>query len=651
MHFTAVTLALTALLGVNAQTYQRLGACPKLGCIFPPDLAEFMPGSHFDLRLEVHAPFNGSEAYNGGVPDKNFTFTVGRNGETPVSAEKFFVTSQTPKLENWTFSWFEDLFARDAKTPSVVNVASKIYRYVSINQPGNYTATLKYYNTTTVARWTVLSPQVPKKKAKNVILFIGDGMTTNMITAARLIGHKSINGKYLSTMAMDKFEHLGHQMTHSLDSYITDSANSATALYTGHKSTVNALGVYRDSSPSTIDDPKVETIAELFKAKRQGQVGIVSTAFLADATPAALTAHTRDRDDYQTVIESFLYGVTNNYTWTNWTGPDVLMGGGAENFLVGNSISNASFYKQFASKGYQVLYNQTSFRNASNSTRTLGVFCQSNMNKWLDRNVYKNNLVGMKNAPQGGSGDALDQPGLSNMTLKAIDILHARDTTNKGFFLMSEAASIDKMMHVLDYDRALGDLLELDSTISATMRHLQALGIADDTLIVTTADHGHGFDVFGSADTQYLAAQTGDRAKRGAIGTYQNSGLSQYIASDMSGIPGFPTQWDPRYTLASGVRAGPDVREDYVVKKNVTGGSRLPAVPASNGSSNYVVNPKDSPNGFITNGTLPTSNAQGVHSLSDVAVFASGPASELFAGVYNSVDIFFKLFSAMELQL
>jgi alkaline phosphatase len=67
-------------------------------------------------------------------------------------------------------------------------------------------------------------------------------MTTNMITAARLLGHKSINGKYQSTLQLDKFPVLGHQMTHSLDSFITDSANSASALYSGHKSTVNAMG-------------------------------------------------------------------------------------------------------------------------------------------------------------------------------------------------------------------------------------------------------------------------------------------------------------------------------------------------------------------------------------------------------------------------
>jgi alkaline phosphatase len=75
------------------------------------------------------------------------------------------------------------------------------------------------------------------------------------------------------------------------------------------------------------------------------------------------------------------------------------------------------------------------------------------------------------------------------MTLKAIDILAER-SGNKGFFLMSEAASIDKMMHVLDYDRALGELLELDDTIKATIEHLKGLKKLKETLIIVTADHG-----------------------------------------------------------------------------------------------------------------------------------------------------------------
>lgn len=177
---SAFTLALAALVGLSdAQTFQRLGTCPKLGCIFPPDRAEFVPGAHFDVRLEVHAPVNGSEAFNGGNPDTGFTLTVGPVNGTAVPVAQFFNTNQNPSLERWNFTWYEDLFAQDAKTPSVVNVASKIYRYVSINTPGEYVATLKYYNgTNTTAHWTVLQPAVPLKKAKNVVLFIGDGMTT-----------------------------------------------------------------------------------------------------------------------------------------------------------------------------------------------------------------------------------------------------------------------------------------------------------------------------------------------------------------------------------------------------------------------------------------------------------------------------------------
>jgi hypothetical protein len=68
------------------------------------------------------------------------------------------------------------------------------------------------------------------------------------------------------------------------------------------------------------DDPKVETIAELFHRLTGGGVGIVTTAFIADATPAALTAHTRDRNQAAPIIDWFLNGI-QNYTWTNWTGP------------------------------------------------------------------------------------------------------------------------------------------------------------------------------------------------------------------------------------------------------------------------------------------------------------------------------------------
>ncbi|KAF4445165.1 alkaline phosphatase [Fusarium acutatum] len=642
----AIAALAASIAAVSAQTYQRLGTCPTLGCVLPPDQSDFLPGQLFDLRVEVHAPVNGSEAAHNGKPDEKFTVTIAKKGQKAKDFAKAFGVSE-PKLETWKFKWYEDLFAEDEDKPSIVNVASKVYRKIALYEPGTYTVTLNYYNgEKTTAEWTVRELQ-PKRKAKNVIFFIGDGMTTNMITAARLLGHKSINGKYQTLMKLDEFPVLGHQMTHSIDSYITDSANSASALYTGHKSTVNAMGVYADSSPNPFDDPKVETIVEVFKRVWGGAWGAVSTAFLADATPIALSGHTRLRGQYGPLIDQALNGMTN-YSWTQHGGPDVFFGGGAENFFAGKgSYQGKDYYKEFQKKGYTVSLNKTSLLKADKSKRALGVFCQSNLPVWLDRNVYKDNLEGRDNNPTGGKGDASDLPGLKDMTLKAIDVLATRGK-DKGFFLMSEAASIDKQMHALDYDRALGDLLELDDTVRATVEKLKKLKILDETLIIVSADHGHGFDVYGSADTEYLAQQEDDRDKRRAIGTYAQSGESQYTKK-AKGInygtgANFPTNWEPRYAIAAGVAAVPDHREDYKVKK---AGPREAAVELKD--DDYYANPEDSPKGFLINGTISTDNAQGVHSLTDVPVYALGPCQETFSGTFNNVDIFYKIANCLGL--
>ena len=154
----------------------------------------------------------------------------------------------------------------------------------------------------------------------------------------------------------------------------------------------------------------------------------------------------------------------------------MFFGAGAEQFIPGSgSFQGKDYYKEFSNAGYTVSLNKTSLLEVSNTTKALGIFCTSNLPVWLDRNVYTGNLNKTKNDPSGSGKPALDLPGLKEMTLKAIDILHARGG-DKGFFMMSEAASIDKQMHTLDYDRALGDLLELDDTINATIAKLTALG-------------------------------------------------------------------------------------------------------------------------------------------------------------------------------
>ncbi|KAJ5757286.1 uncharacterized protein N7511_007468 [Penicillium nucicola] len=646
---TASIAALAFLFsGSIAQTFQRLGGCPELGCVFPPDQADFLPGQYFDIRLEVHSPINGSEKREGG-PDENFTFTIAKKGGRPIPAAQYF-NIEEPKLEGWNFTWYEDLFAQDMNKPSMVNVSAKAFRRVALYEPGEYEATLTYYGTQkTVANWLIRDLPT-KRRAKNVILFIGDGMTTNMITAARLIAHRSINGKYMTKMALDKFPVLGHQMTHSMDSFITDSANSATALYSGHKTTVNALNVYVDSSSDPFDDPKFETISEIFRRRHpHAGVGIVSTAFLADATPAGLAAHTSDRGEYDHVIGAYYEGLTK-YKWTDWDGPDVLLGAGAEDFLESED-NHRDYYKLFSQKGYNVAWNNSALKDAPLDEKLLGVFSTSNLATWLDRNVYQANLHNQSNYPDGSKRDADDLPGLKDMTLKAIDVLNERHG-DQGWFLMSEAASIDKQMHTLDYDRSLGELLELDDTVRATIERLKHLGELDDTLIIVTADHGHGFDVTGSVDTEYMDAQDDDRDKRKAIGYYKDSGLSQYTVGGPNSLRysegvHFPQRWDPRYTLHSGVVAFPDHRENYQVHSE---GPRTPATAAKDKKNGYYASYKDAVTGFLVNGTLPVDAGQGVHSLTDVPVFAQGPCQELFGGVYNSIDIFFNMAECLGLS-
>lgn len=175
---TAVAAAAACLLvdAVSAQTFQRLGTCPTLGCILPPDQQDFLPGQEFDIRFEVHAPVNGSEAFNDGVPDETFTVTIVKSSSSgeASSVAGFFGLEQEPEVETWNFGWYEDLFAQEADNQTVVNVASKIYRRVALYEPGDYTVTLNYYGgETTVATWTV-RPLAEVKRAKNVIIFIGE---------------------------------------------------------------------------------------------------------------------------------------------------------------------------------------------------------------------------------------------------------------------------------------------------------------------------------------------------------------------------------------------------------------------------------------------------------------------------------------------
>ncbi|KAG0340598.1 hypothetical protein BG000_011640 [Podila horticola] len=609
--------------------FRRLGACPDMGCIFPPDRAHFIAGAKFDVRVEVQS--EGSNA----SPDPSYTLQI-QKLDLPQST--------TTDDDNDEYTPRQRRFARAASSPPQ-DFSTFLHTQPGPQETWNFT-----YFKDAAAYWKARDGDTTTSTAVNVVSTAWRQVQLAMITAARLLSKPHSSGHYLQKLHLDQFPVLGHVMTHSMDSLITDSANSASAYNTGHKSSVNALGVYPDSSPDPFDDPKQELLAELMRRRSKklggrGGVGIVTTAAVWDATPAAVFSHTRRRDEGARIIDQMIHG-------PNAVVADVYMGGGGNKFHSnegGESWNGTDYYAAYTKEhGYTVVHDMTSMLAYEGSDPLLGIFHAGNMNVWLDRNVYKHNLNSPGSSPLGGDAPALDQPNLDQMVIKGLEVLDRRHR-NEGWFMMAEAAAVDIMMHPLDYDRALADLLELDSTVGKTKAWLKRQGLDKDTLIIVTADHGHSFDVYGSVDTQYFNSfESGqDLEKKNSIGTYEFSGWPSYVDADGDG---FPDEWDVQYTLAAGTAAFPSHREDFQVNIN---GTRVPAVAQGNSHHHYdeyVPNPGDNVHGgFLKTGTLKAEANNGVHSFQDVPLFAMGPGSEAFAGVMDNTEVFHKIAQALGL--
>lgn len=488
-------------------------------------------------------------------------------------------------------------------------------------EAGDYVVEVTAGGVTTSATWTVR--EVAQGQAKNVILFVADGMTVPMLTAARA-ARGMTQGRANNPLALDAFTAIGLASTSSIDTLMSDSANTASALNTGHIGSVNATGSYSDTSPSRLDDPRVETLAEILKRTRGYSIGAVSTADFSDATPAATFAHGRDRSDGNRntyIVQALDFGI------------DVLLGGGARR-MIPQSVDGSrrtddrDLLAEYEAAGYTIVTSATDLAAVEGATKLLGVFNGGDMNVWLDRNVYTDNL-----------GDATDQPGLEAMTISALEVL---STNENGFYLTVEAASVDKQIHPLDQERALSDLIEFDQTIGATIAWLEANGLAENTLIVVTADHGHGYEVYGTVNTEVFDAGTTDEERRKGIRVYNAAGYPNYPDANGDGQP----EWaDATIVFAGRVNNGPEHTEDFRV-------SPVPRVPAiTNDAGVYVDNPDDDPNGILITGTLdPVSGSTGVHTLQDVPVFAMGPGAEYVMGMYHQSEIFFDMVNALGLN-
>ncbi|MFM5258974.1 alkaline phosphatase [Aeromonas veronii] len=326
--------------------------------------------------------------------------------------------------------------------------------------------------------------------AKNVILFIGDGMGPTVLTATRLfkVGEEG-------NLEMMKLPRSARIKTFSNDAQTTDSAPSMAAYTTGVKMNNEVIAMSSDTKAvapgkdvngnktvnncSSDNGKPVPTILELAKAAGKS-VGAVTTTELTHATPAATYAHICHRDAaYDIAVQAVPGGAGYNSALKD--GVDVLMGGGA-NHWTPYSASNKSgrndnrdLTAEMKAQGYSYVTTQSELAKVT-SGKVLGLFSsKSHLDYELDR-VAK--------------GAANTQPSLSEMTAKAIDLL---SKNSQGYFLMVEGGRIDHALHGTNAKRSLTDAVALDEAVKT------ALGKVDlsNTLIVVTADHDHTMTING----------------------------------------------------------------------------------------------------------------------------------------------------------
>ena len=555
-----------------------LGAAPADAItIYPIDRAQILAGSRFDLKVEFDGVVNASEA-RVTIDGKDLPAVLGRSA---------------------AFVEREDGVAASAM----------ILRDVSLTRPGRYAVVASDGKSSRTVSWEVFVTGPPK--ARNVILFIGDGMSGAHRTAARILTAGISEGKYHGGLAMDAMTNMALVGTAGVDSIITDSANSMSAYTTGHKSSVNALGVYADRTPDTLDDPRVETLTSLLKRTGKIAVGVVTNTEVEDATPAAACAPPwRRRSDYDQIVDMF-----------HESRVDVLMGGGAAHFLPKSSPGSrrkdeTDYVAKFRAAGYAIATTEREMKSAAADPVTrklLGLFHPSNMDGVLDRKFLK----------QGTVTSFPEQPDLVDMVRTALTVLARNDD---GFVLMVESGLIDKYSHPLDWERAVMDTIMLDRAVAVAKEFAAA---RNDTLILVTADHTHGVSLVGTVDDAVRSQEMRDK-----VGIYEKAGFPSYPPANDEG---YPPRLDVSRRLAIFFSAFPDHYETYRPKLD---GPFVPAVAGADKS--YVANEKykDAPGALLRMGNLPHSAPQGVHSGEDVVLTAMGPGAERVRGFLDNTEVF-----------
>jgi alkaline phosphatase len=621
-----------------------------------PVIARFLPGQRFDLQATIR-------------PDA---------ADKTISNAKFAINGKTVDV-NVALKVCADSCKKDI--PANATLATS--RAVSVDKPGMYTLTVTATQSdgqtvTATGNFEVvplLSGLGVGQKVKNIIIMFGDGMGAAQRTGARIVAGGYAQGKVITPLAMDTFPVTGIVKTASLNSIVTDSAPGMSAYVSGNKNNNNEEGVFPDDTLNFFDNPRIEYLSEYLHRLQGKALGIVTTADVFDATPAANAIHTSNRGAGTGIVDQY-------FDDRKLTGLSVLMGGGRKWFLPSTTPGSArgdrtdyafsasddhtadivrrwgtapgaldkqrDLLAEFQSAGFAYAPDKSGLDtvDVKKVDKLLGLFSHSNMNVALDKmNGRRSKALGLGNSGKNTVVDDYgfpDQPMLDEMTAKALAVLGKK---KEGFVLMVEGASIDKQLHAMDTERWLLDTIEFDRAIKRAQEFAAKRG---DTLVIVTADHeaGGAALIGGSkvsdARLQELVREGGGNALRDkVVGLYEQAGFPKYqLAND-----GYPETTDIDNRMLVGYGANSDRSEDYLTNPLPLQDSQQPFVKEQPLAA-YPANPtkRDLEGKYSVTGQVPGSSA--AHTADDVPLSAFGPGAYAFTGTIDNTDVFFKLAQA-----
>lgn len=334
----------------------------------------------------------------------------------------------------------------------------------------------------------VLARQPITGKAKNVILFVADGNSVSTNYATRVYKGQQDGGYGDETvLAKEALPYLALAKTYNTNAQTPDSAGTAVALNTGVKTKAGVIGVdetLRRGECADVEAASIETFGEMVAGTGKS-VGIVTTARITHATPASVFAHAADRNfenDLDLPEGCTVPDIAAQLVEKMKSGEvDFALGGGRRSFLPadatdeeGNSgkrKDGRNLITELTEAGAHYAWNDESFASikTDGSTPVIGLFESSHMQYEHDRS---------------------DEPSLVEMTATAIGYL---SQNGDGYYLMVEGGRVDHANHAGNAFRAVTDGVAFDEAVAKAVEMTKT----EDTLIIVTADHGHGLEFNG----------------------------------------------------------------------------------------------------------------------------------------------------------